>query len=62
MTDANGWLRRPLAGVNATGRRRENFTKRDLLARYVFGGEFVEIGANEASEERGSDIVGVSFC
>lgn len=62
MADANGRLRRPLAGVNATSRRRKNFTERDLLARNIFGSEFVEVGANEASEERGSDIVGVSFC
>ena len=62
MADSKRGLGRPLSGVNATGRRGKDFTERDLLARYIFGRQLVKVGANEASEESGSNIVGVSFC
>lgn len=61
MANTKGGLRRSFARVDATGRGRQNLAQRDLLAGYVLGPEVIQIGAHEAAEKRGGDVVGVTL-
>lgn len=61
VADAVRGLRGPLARVLAAGRRGEHLAKGDLGAGHVLGRQGLEVGADEAAVQGGSDVVGVPF-
>ena len=50
------------ARVDAAGGSGEDLAERDLGAGRLLGRERLEVGADEATEEGGADVVGVTLC
>lgn len=61
VADAVGRARGHLASIDTAGRLRKDLAEGDLDARDVLGLQRLEVGADEAAEEGGADVVGVSL-
>lgn len=62
VADAVGRRRGLDAGVDTAGGGGKDLAEGDLSAGGLFGGEGLEVGADEATEEGGADVVGVTLC
>lgn len=61
VADAVGRARGHLARVDAASRLGEDLAEGDLGTRHVLGLQGLEVGADEAAEEGGADVVGVAL-
>lgn len=61
VSDSIRWLRWPFPCIEAPGWRRQHFAQRDLDTSNVLRRKRLEIGAHEATEQGGANVVRMTF-
>ena len=62
MADAQRGLRGLFPRIDSASRGGKHLAQRDFLAGHILGLEFVQVSSDEASEERGGDVIGMTLC
>lgn len=62
MADAQRGLRGLFPRIDSASRGGKHLAQRDFPAGHILGLEFVQVSSDEASEERGGNVIGVTFC